>query len=81
MCWGSGRVQQSPPSPFFIGRQSLSFPHAKQTFNYQGTNLTAGTNCKLLQRKAQTIKSNDWFFIIGFFTPGSCMGGLDSCGA
>lgn len=32
----------------------------------RGKSLSAGTNCKLLQQKVQTIKSSHWFFVIGF---------------
>lgn len=66
MCRGSERVHQSLPSTFFISKQPLSFCHAKQRFSYQGKNPTSGTNCKLLQQNAQTIKSSDWFFITDF---------------
>lgn len=71
MLGGVEGFRQDLRSPFFISKQPLSFPHAKQTFDYQGKNLTAGTvkltvNCKLLQQTAQTIKFSDWFFFIGF---------------
>lgn len=67
-CYVLGEREGSAEASFPIPhKQAVSFlPHAKQTFSYQGKNLTAGTNCKLLQWKAQTIKSSNWFFITGF---------------
>lgn len=71
MLGGVEAFRQGLRSPFFISRQPLSFPHTKQTFDYQEKNLTAGTvnltvNCKLLQQTAQTVKFSDCFFFTGF---------------